>query len=167
MPRLPVFVNRFHRKSVELSRVRRLHQSVVYFLSEIEMLKGLGNIAALMKQARTMGPRMQEQMEELKSKTVDGASGGGMIKVQANGIGQILSVTIDPTLSEQNDVEMIRDQLPAAINDALEKQQQLRLEVMQSVTEDLPLPGNMEDMLKQFMGGDDGDDSSGLTSPKI
>lgn len=128
------------------------------------MLKGLGNIAALMKQARTMGPRMQEQMEELKSKRVDGASGGGMVKVQANGIGQILSVAIDPTLAQQNDVEMIQDLLPAAINDALEKQQQLRLEVMQSVTEDLPLPGNMEDMLKQFMGGAEGDDSSGLTS---
>ncbi len=131
------------------------------------MLKGLGNIAALMKQARTMGPRMQEQMEELESKTVQGSSGGGMIKVQANGIGQILSVAIDPALSQQNDVEMIQDLLPAAINDALEKQQQLRLEVMQSVTEDLPLPGNMEDMLKQFMGGDDGGDSSDLNSPKI
>ena len=114
-----------------------------------------------------MGPRMQEQMEELKTKTVNGASGGGMIKVQANGIGQILSVVIDPTLSQQNDVEMIQDLLPAAINDALEKQQQLRLEVMQTVTEDLPLPGNMEDMLKQFMGGDEGNDSSGLAPPKI
>ena len=131
------------------------------------MLKGIGNIAALMKQARTMGPRMQEQMEELKTKTVHGASGGGMIKVQANGIGQILRVVIDPALSQQNDVEMIQDLLPAAINDALEKQQQLRLEVMQTVTEDLPLPGNMEDMLKQLMGGDEGNDSSGLAPPKI
>ena len=90
-----------------------------------------------------------------------------MVKVQANGIGQILSVAIDPTLAQQNDVEMIQDLLPAAINDALEKQQQLRLEVMQSVTEELPMPGNMEDMLKQFMGGAEGDDSSGLTSPQI
>jgi DNA-binding YbaB/EbfC family protein len=131
------------------------------------MFKGLGNIASLMKQASTMGPKMQEQMEELKSKTVFGASGGGMIKVQANGIGQILNVDIDPTLSKQNDVEMIQDLLPAAINDALEKQQQLRLEAMQTVTEDLPLPGNMDDMLKQLMGGDDRDDSSGLTPPTV
>ena len=165
--RLPDLVSRFHRKIVELIRLGRLSCRVDNFLSEIEMLKGIGNIAALMKQARTMGPRMQEQMEELKTKTVHGASGGGMIKVQANGIGQILSVVIDPALSQQNDVEMIQDLLPAAINDALEKQQQLRLEVMQTVTEDLPLPGNMEDMLKQFMGGDEGNDSSGLAPPKI
>ena len=119
------------------------------------MFKGIGNIASLMKQARTMGPKMQEQMEQLNSIQVCGVSGGGMVKVHANGGGQILSVEIDPVLEEKNDFEMIKDLLPASINDALEKQQQLRMEAMQSVTEDLPLPGNMEDMFKQLMGNDD------------
>ncbi len=117
------------------------------------MFKGLSSIASLMKQAQTMGPKMQEQMELLKTKQVVGSSGGGMINVHANGAGQILKVEIDSALAEKNDVEMISDLLPAAINDALQKQNQLRMEVMQSVTEDLPIPGNMENMLKQFMGG--------------
>ncbi len=131
------------------------------------MLKGIGNIAALMKQAQTMGPKVQEQMELLKSKQVSGSAGGGMISVLANGAGQILKVDIDSTLAEKNDVEMIADLLPAAINDALAKQQQLRVEVMQSVTEDLPLPGNMENMLKQFMGGaESGDDAQPPTAPE-
>lgn len=117
------------------------------------MFKGIGNIASLMKQARTMGPKMQEQMEQLKSKQVCGMSGGGMVKIHANGAGQILSVDIDPLLAEKNDIEMIKDLLPAAINDALEKQQELKMEMMQSVTEELPIPGGMEDMLKQLMGG--------------
>ncbi|MFT5301469.1 MAG: DNA-binding YbaB/EbfC family protein [Mariniblastus sp.] len=132
------------------------------------MFKGLGNIASLMKQAQTMGPKMQEQMELLKTKQVTGSAGGGMITVLANGAGQILKVEIDPTLAEQNDVEMISDLLPAAINDALAKQQQLKVEVMQSVTGDLPIPGNMENMLKQFMGGadsDSGDDSQPPAAP--
>jgi len=124
------------------------------------MLKGIGNIAALMKQAQTMGPKMQEQMELLKSKQVTGSSGGGMVTVTANGAGQILKVEIDSTLAEKNDVEMIADLMPAAINDALAKQQQLRVEVMQSVTGDLPIPGGMENMLKQFMGGSESDDDS-------
>ena len=127
-------------------------------------MKNLGN---MMKQAQAMQAKMAEAQAKLEQMTVEGASGGGMIKVQANGIGQILSVVIDPALSGQSDVEMIQDLLPAAINDALEKQQQLRMEVMQSVTEDWPLPGNMEDMLTQFMGGDEGDGPSGLTSPKV
>ena len=134
------------------------------------MFKGLGNIAALMKQAQTMGPKMQEQMEQLKTKQVTGTAGGGMVTVHANGAGQVLSVEIDPALAEKNDIEMIQDLLPAAINDALEKQQLLRMEVMQSVTEDLPLPGSMENMLKQLMGeaeGEGDDDATPQTPPGV
>jgi len=118
------------------------------------MLKGLGNIASLMSQARTMGPKMQEAMEELKTKHVSGAAGGGMVTVTANGAGQVTEVKIDPELAEKNDLEMVTDLLPAAINDALGKAKQLHVEAMQSVTGDLPIPGNMENMLKQIMGGE-------------
>ena len=45
------------------------------------MFKGLGNIASLMKQAQTMGPKMQEAMDELKTKQVTGTAGGGMVTV--------------------------------------------------------------------------------------
>jgi len=124
------------------------------------MFKGLGNIASLMKQAQTMGPKMQEAMEELKTKQVTGTAGGGMVSVVANGAGPILEVRIDPVLAEKNDLEMVTDLLPAAINDAIAKQKQLHMEVMSSVTGDLPIPGNMENMLKQIMGGEDEDDAS-------
>ncbi|MEM7783000.1 MAG: YbaB/EbfC family nucleoid-associated protein [Planctomycetota bacterium] len=126
------------------------------------MFKGLGNIASLLGQARTMGPKMQEAMEKLKDEKVIGSAGGGMVSVEANGAGQILSVQVDPVLAEKNDLEMVTDLLPAAINDALMKQKQLHVEAMQSVTGDLPLPGNMDDMLKQFMG-DGGSDSTDIT----
>jgi len=112
------------------------------------MLKGLGNIASLMSQART------EAMEQLKTQTVSGAAGGGMVTVTANGAGQVTEIKIDPVLAEKNDLEMVTDLLPAAINDALAKAKQLHVEAMQSVTGDLPIPGNMENMLKQIMGGD-------------
>lgn len=117
------------------------------------MFKGLGNLASMMKQAQTMGPKMQEAMEELKTKQVVGSAGGGMVSVVANGAGPILEVKIDPVLVEKNDLEMITDLLPAAINDAIAKQKQLHMEAMQSVTGDLPIPGNMDNMLKQIMGG--------------
>lgn len=118
------------------------------------MFKGLGNIASLMKQAQTIGPKMQEAMEALKEKRVTGSAGGGMVTVVADGAGTVLSVSIDPVLAEKQDLEMVTDLLPAAINDVLAKQKQLHVEVMQSVTGDLPLPGNLDSMMKQFMGGD-------------
>ena len=72
------------------------------------MFKGLGNIASLVKQAQTMGPKMQEAMEALKNRTVTGTSGGGMVTVHADGIGNILRIEIDPLLEQKNDMEMIK-----------------------------------------------------------
>ena len=118
------------------------------------MFKGLGNIASMIKQAQTMGPKMQAKMEELAQKRVTGSAGGGMVTVVASGNNQILSVNIDPLLAEKQDLEMVTDLLPAAINDALEKAKQLHMEAMQSVTEDFEMPGNMEGMLGKLFGGD-------------
>jgi DNA-binding YbaB/EbfC family protein len=107
-----------------------------------------------------MGPKMQEAMEALKARQVTGSAGGGMVTVIANGEGPILEVKIDPLLAEKNDLEMVTDLLPVAINDAIAKQKQLHMEVMQSVTGDLPMPGNMENMLKQILGGDNENDAT-------
>jgi DNA-binding YbaB/EbfC family protein len=117
------------------------------------MLKGLGNIASILNQAKTMGPKMEAMQEKLKTMRVSGASGGGMVTVHASGTGEILSVEFDDVLKESQDLEMAKDLLPAAINAAVEKVNELRAQEMKSVTEDLPLPENMEDMMKKFLGG--------------
>ena len=117
------------------------------------MFKEIGAIASMLKQAKTMGPKMQEKMAELAKQKVTGSSGGGMVKVEVNGASQVLSVAIDPQLAEKNDLEMLTDLLPAAINDALAKAKQLHVEAMQSVTSDLPMPAGMDDMLGKFLGG--------------
>ncbi len=117
------------------------------------MFKGLGNIASILNSAKTMGPKMQEMQEKLKQERVVGTSGGGMVSVQASGDGQIISVEFDSTLTDSKDMEMTRDLLPAAINSALEKANELRMEMMKGVTEDLPIPDNMEEMMKKFLGG--------------
>jgi DNA-binding YbaB/EbfC family protein len=119
------------------------------------MFKGLGGIgamASLFKQAQTIGPKMQAAMEELKTKQVVGEAGGGLVKVFANGLGQVVSVQFDPLLEEQNDWEMVRDLLPAAVNEASARAKELHIEAMQEATGDLPLPENMEGMLKGLFG---------------
>lgn len=123
------------------------------------MFKELGAIASMVKQAKTMGPKMQEKLAEVAAQRVTGTAGAGLVTVEANGASQILSVKIDPTLAEKNDLEMITDLLPAAINDALGKAKKLHMEAMQSVTEGLPLPDSMENMLGKLLGGDGASDS--------
>ena len=116
------------------------------------MFKQLGNIASLMKQAQQMSGRMQEVNDQMRSQRVEGSSGGGMVKVDANGLGEVLKVSIDPDLIERGDREMIEDLLPAAINDANAKAKQLHAESMKSLTSGMDLPG-LDEALDQVVGG--------------
>lgn len=116
------------------------------------MFKGLGNIGEIMKQAQQMGGKMKELSAELKSKRVVGSAGAGMVEVEANGLGEVLAVRIDPSLIEKQDRELIEDLLPAAINAASAKAKELHAEQMQTLTGGLNIPG-MTEALEQF-GGD-------------
>lgn len=105
------------------------------------MLKGLGNIAGLMKQAQELGGKMQAIQEQLKQVKVTGSAGGGMVEVDANGQAEVLAVRIDAGLIEKQEKEMIEDLLPAAINDALTQAKQKGAEALQEATGGLNLPG--------------------------
>ncbi len=116
------------------------------------MLKGLGNLANLgnvMKQAQEMGDKMQELSEQLKTKRVVGSAGGGLVEVEANGVGEAVAVRIDPTLFEKQDREFLEDLLPAAFNAAQQKAKELHAEQMQELTGGLNLPG-LSDALGQL-----------------
>ena len=124
------------------------------------MFKGLGNIASLLSQARNFGGQMEEITAELKTKRVTGSAGGSMVNVHSNGLGQVLSVDIDPILKDKGDVEMITDLLPAAINDAAAKSKALHMEAMQTMTGGIQLPAGIDDTLKELLGGDNGPQES-------
>ena len=115
------------------------------------MLKGLANLGNLLRAAQQMGGRMQEIGEQLKGQRVRGAAGGGMVQVEANGLGEILCVTIDPELIARQEREMIEDLVPAAVNQALSKAKQLHADAVRSLTAGLELPG-LEEALAQVTG---------------
>jgi DNA-binding YbaB/EbfC family protein len=116
------------------------------------MLKGLGNIASLMRQAQQMGGQMQEVQEKLKSQRAQGAAGGGMVTVEVNGASEVLGIKIEPELIAGGDREMIEDLVTAAVNQAMAKSKQLHLEAMKSMTGGMNLPG-LDEALQQFTGG--------------
>lgn len=118
------------------------------------MFKQLGNIASIMRQAQQMGGRMQEITAQLRHERVEGTSGGAMIRVEADGLGEVLTVRIDPALAAAGDLEMIEELLPAAINDARQKAKQLHATAMQSMTAGLDVPGLDEAISK--MAGESG-----------
>ncbi len=122
------------------------------------MFEGLGklaNLGSILKQAQQMGGRLTRIADELKSKRVEGTAGGGLVTVEANGAGEILSCRIDPSLITGGDRELIEDLVPAAMNQALAKSRELHAEAMKSLTAGLDMPG-MNDMLSQLSGGSSG-----------
>lgn len=119
------------------------------------MLKGLGNLAnlgSMLKQAQEMGSRLQGMQDELKAKRAVGTSGGGLVEVEVNGIGEVLAVRIEPSFFDRGDREMMEDMVAAAVNQAVAKTKQLHAETMKGMTSGLELPG-LEDALASLTGG--------------
>ena len=103
-------------------------------------MKGMGN---MMKQAQKLQSKMLKLQEELAEKTVESTSGGGMIRVVANGRQQVLSVEIDKEVVDPEDVEMLQDLILAAVNDALNKAQEMVSGEMGKLTGGMNIPGLM------------------------
>lgn len=117
------------------------------------MFKGIANIASLLRNAQQMGSKMQEINQQLRQQRAVGNAGAGMVTVEVNGLGEVLSVTIDPLLVERGEREMIEDLVPAAVNQAIMKSKQLHIEAMKSLTGGVSLPG-MDEVFEQLGGGE-------------
>ena len=102
------------------------------------MYKGMGNI---LKQAKVMQEKMADIQKELANKTIEFASGGGMVNVTINGRQEIVSIRIDPSVINSNDVEMLQDLIAAAVNGAIKRSQEMMSEEMEKVTAGLNIPG--------------------------
>lgn len=103
-------------------------------------MKGMGN---MMKQAQKLQSKMLKMQEELAEKRVEASSGGGMVKAVANGKQQILELTIEREVVDPDDVEMLQDLVLAAVNDALDKAQDMVASEMGKLTGGVNIPGLM------------------------
>ena len=113
------------------------------------MLKGIGNLAAIFKQAQQFQGKMSEMQENLGQVRVEGQAGGGMVTVEASGHQKILNIRVEESLLESNDREMLEDLLVAAVNQALDKAKEAAAEEMSKMTGDMNLPG-LDDALAKF-----------------
>jgi DNA-binding YbaB/EbfC family protein len=73
------------------------------------------NIQKMMQQAQAMQAKMDQ---ELSAMTVEATSGGGMVKIEMSGKKEILSVVIDKTVVDPQDVETLQDLVLAAAREA-------------------------------------------------
>lgn len=101
------------------------------------------NIAKMMQQAKAMQDKMQTMQGELEKVSVEGASGGGLVKVTMTCSGQCQAITIDPSLMVASEKEVLEDLLKAALNDAKTKGDMKKAAETQKMMSDLGLPAGM------------------------
>jgi len=87
----------------------------------------MGNI---LKQAQQMQEKMAKIQDGLADMQVEGSVGGGMVTVTANGKQEITGIKIDKEVVDPEDVEMLEDLIVAAVNQAMEKAQELASQEM-------------------------------------
>ena len=73
----------------------------------------------LMQQAAEMQQQMEKMQKEAANEVAEASVGGGMVKVTANGAGEVMSIVISPDAIDPNDAEGLADLVLAGVNEAL------------------------------------------------
>lgn len=79
------------------------------------------NMADMFGKIQEMQSKVQETQSQLGQVIVEAEAGGGMVKVKANGLRQVLSITLDKDVIDPEDKEILEDLVVAGVNKALEK----------------------------------------------
>jgi DNA-binding YbaB/EbfC family protein len=93
------------------------------------------------RQAQELQAKLAKAQEELAETTTEVSSGGGAIKIVVDGAQRIRSVTISPEVINAEDVEMLQDLVMTAVNEAIQKSQELAASRLSGITGGLKLPG--------------------------
>lgn len=94
------------------------------------------NIQKMMKQAQEMQNKIASMQAKLEEEESEGSSGGGMVKVIMSGKGLVKKLSIDDSLIDKSEKEMLEDLIVAALNDAKNK-----------------IEGNINDQMSKLTGG--------------
>ena len=107
------------------------------------MFGNMGNMAGMMKKVQKLQAEMGKLQEELKGRTLEVSTGGGAVKVVITGEKKIQSIKIAPSAVDPEDVEMLEDLVAAAVNEAINKVDDMMAQEMGKLTGGLNLPPGM------------------------
>jgi DNA-binding YbaB/EbfC family protein len=97
------------------------------------------DLKGLLEAAQRIQTEVARVRDELGRKTVTGETGGGLVRCVANGRGEVVSITIDPSILG-GEATMVQDLTVGAVNVALERARELAQAELGQATGGLPLP---------------------------
>lgn len=100
-------------------------------------MKDLNEILGMANRVQEELQRAQDNLDNIE---VEGAAGGGLVKVRASAKGRIVGVSIDDSLLAPSEKQMLEDLVAAAFNDARKKADEVSSAEMAKMTSGLPLP---------------------------
>ncbi|ROU01189.1 YbaB/EbfC family nucleoid-associated protein [Histidinibacterium lentulum] len=106
-------------------------------------LGGIGDMAKMMKSAQEMQKRMADLQEEMARMEVTGESGAGLVKATASVQGELKALSIDPSIFDPEEKEVVEDLILAAIKDAQSRAQAKMQEEMARIGQEMGLPPGM------------------------
>ena len=105
-------------------------------------MSGLGEMGNLLKQAQEMQRQVDRVRSELRTRTVEGHAGGGVVRVELTADRhEVKSVHIAPDVLKGSDAAMLEDLVLGALQDALRRAQEVEREAIGRVTGGMQLPG--------------------------
>ena len=104
------------------------------------MSRGFGGIV---KQAQAMQQKMAKMQEDMEQIRIESSVGGGMVSAVVTGRQKLVSLKIDKSVVDPEDIDMLQDLVITAVNEAIKKSQDLQQEEMGKVTGGFNLPGLM------------------------
>jgi hypothetical protein len=98
------------------------------------------NLDEIMAMAQNVQAELQKAQANLDTIEVEGASGGGLVKVRASAKGRIVGLSIDDSLIVPAEKQMLEDLVIAAFNDARAKADAASGAEMSKMSAGIPLP---------------------------
>jgi DNA-binding YbaB/EbfC family protein len=113
------------------------------------MQPGGFDFGALMQSAAAMQEQMAHAQASLADERATGSAGGGLVTAEVDGNGQLVGLTIDPSVVDPDDVETLADLVVAAVRDGARAAEALAQQKMGAVAggmlgglpEGLQIPG--------------------------
>lgn len=115
-----------------------------------EQLKNLGN---MMAQAQQIQGKMAEAKEKIAEMRVEGIAGGEMVRVEVSGDMRITNISIEQTLVDTQDKEMLEELVAAATNQALQKAKEAAASAMSDIAGGMNIPGLSDALSDMGLGG--------------